>query len=228
MARPKGMERSLSADALRRAIGREEFDYVTLVDALKGYARPRAKVTALLRQNAIIRVKKGLYVFGPEIRRRPFSPELLANTIYGPSYVSMEYALAHYGLIPEQVNEVTCASLGRNKRFNTPVGRFSYQAIPERAFWIGVDRLELEHGAACLMATREKALADVIHLARRTNLNSLREMKTYLVSSLRIEEEPLSELDKGRMNAIAKSYGSRRVSRLAKVLSMIRQEAAHE
>ena len=140
MARPKGIERSLSADALRRDIGREEFDYVTLTGALKGYARPRAKITALLRRNAIIRVKKGLYVFGPEIRRRPFSLELLANMIYGPSYISMEYALAHYGLIPERVNEVTSASLERNKRFNAPVGRLSYQAIPEKAFWIGEER----------------------------------------------------------------------------------------
>lgn len=50
-------------------------------------------MTALLRKKAIIRVKKGLYVFGPEVRRRPFSLEVLANTIYGPSYISLQYAL---------------------------------------------------------------------------------------------------------------------------------------
>ena len=228
MAKPKGEGRSLSADALRRAIGREEFDYVTLIDALKGYARPRDKVTALLAQNAIVRVKKGLYVFGPDIRRHPFSREILANTIYGPSYISSQYALAHYGLIPEGVTEVTSASLGRNKLFSTPVGRFSYQAIPERAFWVGVDRLDLEHGGACLMATREKALADALHLARRVRLAGTKDMRTYLIDSLRIEEEALADMDCQHLNAIAERYVSRRVSLLAETLPLFKREARHE
>lgn len=228
MAKPKTESRSLSAEALRRTIGREEFDYVALLDALKGYARPRAKVTALLRQGAVVRVKKGLYVFGPEIRRHPFSLEILANTIYGPSYLSFEFALAHHGLIPEGVAEITSASLRRNKRFDTPVGRFSYRALPDRAFWIGVDRVELEHGGACLMATREKALADSLHLARGIRLSSRREMLTYLVDSLRIDEEALAGLDIEKMKAIAGRFGSRRVSLLARALTLLRGEARDE
>lgn len=228
MARPKGEGRSLSAEALRRTIGREEFDYVALLDALKGYARPRAKVTALLRQRAIVRVKKGLYVFGQEVRRHPFSLEILANTIYGPSYLSFEFALAHHGLIPEGVAEVTSASLGRNKRFETPVGRFTYRALPERAFWIGVDRLELERGGACLMATREKALADSLHLARGSRLRSPEEMLTFLVDSLRVDEESLAGLNAEQVNAIAERYGSRRVSLLSEAVTFLQREAPHE
>ena len=228
MAKPKGVGRSLSADALRRAIGREEFDYVTLIDVLKGYARPRDKVTALLAQKAILRVKKGLYVFGPDIRRHPYSREILANAIYGPSYISLQYALAHYGLIPEGVTEVTSASLGRSKLFATPVGRFSYQAIPERVFWVGVDRLDLEHGGACLMATREKALADALHLARRVRLTGTKDMKAYLVDSLRIEEGALAGMDDQHMNSIAERYVSRRVSLLAETLPLFNREARHE
>ena len=34
---------------------------------------------------------------------------LLAGSIYGPSYISFEYALSRYGLIPEAVYAVTCA-----------------------------------------------------------------------------------------------------------------------
>ncbi len=228
MARPKGKGRSLNAEALRRTIGREEFDYLSLLDALKGYARPRAKVTSLLRQGAIVRVKKGLYVFGPEIRRHPFSLEILANTIYGPSYLSFEFALAHHGLIPEGVAEVTSASLGRNKRFDTPVGRFTYRALPERAFWIGVDRLELEHGGACLMATREKALADLLDVARGQRFGSPREMRTYLVDSLRIDEGSLLALDSETLSSIAERYGSRRTRLLSEAVTLLQRETSHE
>jgi hypothetical protein len=42
-----------------------------------------------------IRVKKGLYLFGSDYRKGPYSPEIMANKIYGPSYVSREYALAY-------------------------------------------------------------------------------------------------------------------------------------
>jgi hypothetical protein len=56
------------------------FDYQSLLDSLKDYARPRDKITGLLRCGDIIRVKKGLYVFGGKYRRQPFSRELLANS----------------------------------------------------------------------------------------------------------------------------------------------------
>ena len=92
---------------LREQIGREEFDYPALMGALSQYANPRDKVTSLLRRGTIVRVKKGLYVFGEAYRRRPYSRELLANLIYGPSFVSLDYALAFHGLISERVEVIT-------------------------------------------------------------------------------------------------------------------------
>ena len=91
---------------LRQRVGREEFDYQALMAALPEYANPRDKVTVLLRRGDIIRVKKGFYVFGDELRRRPYSRELLANLIYGPSFVSLDSALSFHGLIPERVEVV--------------------------------------------------------------------------------------------------------------------------
>jgi hypothetical protein len=90
-------------DDLRRRVDGEEFDYQTLLDSLKKYECPRDKITSLLRQGAIIRVKKGVYVFGPKYTRRPFSREILANMIYGPSCISLDFALHYHGLIPERV-----------------------------------------------------------------------------------------------------------------------------
>ena len=59
--------------ALRKMVPHEEFDYQMLLHALKDYAHPRDKITDLLRKGAIVRVKKGLYIFGEDYRRNPYS-----------------------------------------------------------------------------------------------------------------------------------------------------------
>ena len=55
----------------------------------------------------------------------PISTEILANLIYGPSSISLDYALYYYGLIPEHVRVVTSITPQRNKIFNTPIGQFT-------------------------------------------------------------------------------------------------------
>src|SRR5512139_3071434 len=139
-------------DYLRGRIEGEEFDYQVLLHSLKRYERPRDKITSLLRQNAIIRVKKGIYVFGPKFVRRPFSREILANMIYGPSCISLDFALHYHGLIPERVEAITSVTTGRGRRFHTPVGLFVYRPIPPGVFSIGIDQVQLEGGRSFLMA----------------------------------------------------------------------------
>jgi predicted transcriptional regulator of viral defense system len=164
---------------LRQLIGREEFDYQALMAALSGYANPRDRVTALIRRGDVIRVKKGLYVFGDRLRRRPYSRELLANLIYGPSFVSLDTALSFHGLIPERVEAVTSVTCKRPKGFDTPVGRFIYRPSPRGAFHLGMDRVE-EGDVAFLIATPEKALADKVRDDRgnplRTNGDAARRL----------------------------------------------------
>ena len=121
---------------IRRHILHEEFDYQTLLHGLGQYSRPRDKISDLLRKGVIIRVKKGIYIFGEDYRRRPYSREILANLIYGPSYISLEYALHYFGLIPERVEAVTSVTTGRSRRYATPIGLFRYRMIPLPAFRI--------------------------------------------------------------------------------------------
>ena len=115
---------------LRQAIPFEEFDYQALMGALADYARPRDKVTDLLAKGIIVRVKKGLYIFGEKWRRKPFSREILANLLYGPSCVSLDYALHYHGLIPERVEAVTSVTTKRGARFNTPRRALPLQQCP--------------------------------------------------------------------------------------------------
>ena len=203
---------------IRNRITGEEFDYQALLDALQQYARPRDKISDLLRRGEIIRIKKGIYIFGSAYARRPFSREILANMLYGPSYVSLDYALHYHGLIPERAEAVTSVTCGRNRRFATPVGLFIYRSVPLAGYAEGIDRVEIEGGRAFLMATREKALADRIRDDRRSGVRSAGDMRRYLLESLRIDPAGLVGMDSARLEAIAALYRSRRIRLAASVV----------
>lgn len=203
---------------LRERIAFEEFDYQALLDGLRKYSRPRDKITSLFRKGDVIRVKKGIYVFGDRYRRRPYSREILANMIYGPSYVSMETALYYHGLIPEAVEAVTSVTEGRGRRFATPVGMFLYHGISAKAFPIGIDRVEIEPGRSFLIATREKALADKIQAERGAAIRSRAEMLAYLTDNLRIDPMVLGGLNAEIVSRAAERYRSRKLRLLADVI----------
>lgn len=203
----------------------EEFDYQTLLDAVQGYARPRMKISAMLTKGDIIRVKKGLYILGEPLRRCPFCRELLANLIYGPSCLSLEYALHYHGLTPERVETITSITCGRSRSFTTPVGTFSYRMIPLQAFRTGMDRIELGDGRSFLMAVPEKALADRIVAERGIGITTQKELHDYLLTDLRVDPDTLRRLDPARLVEIAHRYRSRRVQLLSDLVKRLQKGA---
>ncbi len=213
--------------SLRQRISRDEFDYQTLLDALQEYRRPRDRITRLLRQGTIIRVKKGLYIFGDDLRRGVIHRELLANLVHGPSYVSLEYALGYRGLIPERVEAVTSVTVNRSRQFDTPLGRFIYRRIPLSAFRTGVERVEVSEGHAFLMALPEKALADKLYTSR-VSLRTQRQVRAYLSEDLRIESESLRTLDPDLLADYAKRFGSAKIKLLCAVVRRLRHAAVED
>jgi hypothetical protein len=209
---------------LRQRIDREEFDYQALMAALSEYANPRDRVTALLRRGDIMRVKKGLYVFGDALRRRPYSRELLANLMYGPSFVSLDSALSFHGLIPEGVRAMTSVTTKRPKTFATPLGSFIYRQSPESGFHLGMDRVEQE-GVAFLIATPERALADKVRDDRGNELRSRADAARYLFESLRIDREGLAQMDPNRLDRLAAGLRSRKVALCAALVRQQRSRA---
>jgi len=212
-------------ERIRERIPQEEFDYQTLLVALGDYARPRDKISDLRSKGIILRVKKGLYVFGDRARHTPYSTEVLANLIYGPSYISLDYALQHYGLIPERVEGVTSVTTGRSRKFSTPVGLFIYRMIPLRAFQVGMDRIEIGDGRAFLMATPEKALADKIYEDRGTGLRTQKELVDYLERNLRVDLDAVREMNPDEMDAIALHYRSQKLRAFARFVRRMRRGA---
>ncbi|MDD2732656.1 MAG: hypothetical protein PHF56_01845 [Desulfuromonadaceae bacterium] len=210
---------------LLKSIPYEEFDYQTLLDAVHGYAQPRMKISGMLAKGDIVRVKKGLYILGETLRRRPFCRELLANLMYGPSYVSLEYALHYHGLTPERVETITSVTCGRSRTFDSPVGTFSYRMIPMEAFRTGMDQVELDDGRSFLIAIPEKALADRIVANRGAGISTQKELHAYLLEDLRIDPANLRALDPTRLTEIARHYRSRRVKLLADLIARLSKGA---
>jgi hypothetical protein len=216
---------------IRTRIQQEIFDYQTLTDALKDLSSPRDKITRLLRDGVITRVKKGLYVFGDKDRKYPYSKELLANLVYGPSYVSLDYALAYHGLIPERVEALTSVTPNRSRRFSTPVGLFTYRQIPLGAYEVGMVRVEGEHAQAFLIASPEKALADKIVSARGARIGSIGDMGRFLEEDLRIDAGAMRSLSTERIEEFAGRYRSLRLRRLGGYLRRLKRskkETANE
>ena len=208
---------------IRSRIQTEIFDYQSLTDALKDLSSPRDKITRLLREGVVVRVKKGLYVFGDKYRRNPYSKELLANLVYGPSYVSLDYALAYHGLIPERVEALTSVTPSRSRRFSTPVGLFIYRQIPSRAYEVGMVRVEGEHGQAFLIASPEKALADKIVSVRGATIASIRDMGRFLEEDLRIDTGAIRSLSGEKIDEFAGRYRSLRLRRLSGYLRRLQR-----
>lgn len=189
-----------------------EFDYNLLVHSLQGYRHPRNKISSLLKSGEIIRVKKGIYVKGCG---EPYSTPLLANLIYGPSYVSHDSALAFYGLIPERVHMITSVTLGRKKHFRTPVGEFVYEHLRPEMFDLGVRRHSVDEKRAFLIATPEKALADRIW--RIEGLDTKERLENFLEHDLRFEVDTLKTFALARLRKIARAFESRTLELLVEI-----------
>jgi hypothetical protein len=181
-----------------------EFDYVFLVDKLSGYVNPWGRITRLLKTGEIVRVKKGLYVPGKEYEKS-YSSFVLANLIFGPSYVSYASALSYYGLIPEAPNAVWSVTPARKKQFKTPLGNFEYFFQNTKLYSAGMARVQIDGEKFALMATPEKALFDFVKFRLSGCKKSATPLIDLLIEDLRIDEGSLGKLSVGRFEELARA-----------------------
>jgi hypothetical protein len=207
-------------EALRKLAGGEEIDYQFLIAALQNYSHPRDKISNWLKAGDLIRVKKGLYVFGKHIAHSPFSQEILANLIYGPSAISLSYALALYGLIPERASTVTNITHKRYKNFTTPVGTFIYYYLSPQKYTVGIELKTTASNRQFLIASPEKALCDqIIIIDKNLSLSSEQSIEDYLFSDMRIDEHALRDFNMDKLLAITKAYKNKNLEALARFLT---------
>ena len=206
------MEIMTAIEKIRNNISEEIFDYTHVMHALSGYKKPRDVVTRLLKNGDIIRIRKGLYVFGKMWQRQIIPKETLANLIYGPSAVSLEYALSYYNLIPEGVRSVTSVTTGRSRSYTTPLGHFSYIHLSSEKFAHGLSRIQ-DRYISIIITTPLKALADKVWTDKRFQPISPASYETYLFHDLRLDRSILKEFyDEKAFREIERCYHARKIT----------------
>lgn len=177
-----------------RRIGNIPIDMGVLKSLYADYQSPNMRIFSLEKKDVLIRLKRGLFVVSPEITGKLLSLELIANHIYGPSYVSMHYALRWYGLIPEHVFRLTSVTTRHTRTFNNSLGCFSYHGVSKDYFPIGITTKE-EEGVTYMIATPEKALCDMLLVEKYVPDRSLSSLEVFFEEDMRIDMDDLRSLD---------------------------------
>lgn len=185
---------------------------------LRDYTNPDDFISRMVKAGELIRLKNGFFLIAEKIESSPVPYEQIANLLYGPSYISFEWALSHYQMIPEGVYVVTSASVNKSKIFNTSTGTFDYTYLSHHRYAIGIDQQENTAGRF-LIATPEKALADLVHL--KSKKLGVRDLLIDLIEGRRMDEEQLRRLNKEHLRKIAENYHSKAVMNLMNVVGML-------
>lgn len=185
------------------------------LDELKEYGSPKSKLSRMAEHGECFPITKGLYETDPNV-----PAYLLAGSIYGPSYISFEYALNYHGLIPEAVYTVTSATFEKKKkkRYETSFGTFTYRDVPSEAFPLGI-RLVQEKDYFYRIAEPEKALCDQLYTI--SPIQNTQELLRLLTEDLRIEEAELKKLDINRVCEYSKAYHTTNIKKFCSLLRRI-------
>lgn len=198
-------------------------DAQALLTLLADYKKPREAILRMVKNDELIRLKNGVYLISEKIKHgnTTIIPlEQLANFLYGPSYVSMEWALSFYGMIPERVHTVTSMTLGRNKEYYTSIGDFSYLNLPARCYSIGITQKKSpDFLGGFLIASPEKALSDMVFKTCK-NLDK-DQLKEELIESKRIDPMCFRDLNKELLEEIAKCYHAKPVYYLRDLIGVL-------
>jgi predicted transcriptional regulator of viral defense system len=163
---------------LLELVGQEPVFYSSLL--LAGDVDPvdlGRQLSRWVKSGKLIQLRRGLYVIAKPHQKNPPHPFLVANRLKRGSYISLQSALEHHGLIPEYVPSTTSVTTGRPETISTPLGVYIFRHIKKELFF-GYRRTDLGSGQFAFVASAEKALLDLLYLTPASdNPNFLRELR---------------------------------------------------
>jgi len=171
-----------------------------LIQEFVEYVNPKDKIKRLVREGKLFPLVRGYY------ETDKMTPGYyLAKSIYGPSYLSFDFALSYYGLIPEAVYEFTSATYDKKKlkTYTNAFGTFTYRDVPKAVYPYGI-RIVEENGYVFQIASPEKALCDKLYAL--SPISNQRELEELLFSNLRIDRSEFEQLDREQILSIANQY----------------------
>lgn len=186
--------------------------YSMLADELSNYSDVDNKIRRLVDKGKLIKITKGLYETNSSI-----PGYYLASSIYGPSYLSFDFALFYYGLIPEKVYTFTSATFKKNKtkQYSNFFGNYTYRDVPSNVYPYEVMIVE-EDEYAFAIASPEKAICDKLYSL--SPVANKKELLNVLFEDLRIDKEEFNKLNKSVMYELCDLYKSTNLKILKKLL----------
>lgn len=186
--------------------------YGMLRNSLSKYKQPDNKIKRMSDAGEIIRLTKNIYETEKNI-----PGYLYANILYGPSYISFEYALSYHGLIPEAVYVYTSATFNKRKKksYHNTFGTYTYRDVPSKAYCY--DILVIENDIyPYSIASAEKALCDKLYTLKP--IRSIKDLKIILFDDLRIDQNAFNQLDFNKMNTLCDLYNSTTLKTFKKMI----------
>jgi predicted transcriptional regulator of viral defense system len=123
----------------------------------------RRQLSRWKQTGKIYQLRRGLYCLAPPFQKVKPHPFLVANRLIPASYVSLQSALAYYGMIPEHVPVTTSVTAARPAHWETPLGIFDFRRI-QAEFFNGYRLVDLGEKQQAFIASPEKALLDLVYL----------------------------------------------------------------
>lgn len=179
----------------------------------KDYTDIKGRIRRDIKAGKLTQVSRGVYESNANT-----DGKYLAGLIYGPSYLSFDYALSHYSLIPETTyNTYTSATFnkGKTKRHENSFGLYTYRDVPNAAYNLGVYIVE-EDGYSYQIASAEKAVCDKLYTLQP--VKNKRELNMLLFSDLRIDKTIFDKLNKDDIMQLAPLYKSTNLKLLMKII----------
>ena len=165
----------------------------------------------------LYQLRRGVYALSPPFQKVKPHPFVIANTLLRPSYVSLQAALAHYGLIPDYTPVTTSVTTARPGQWQTALGEYAFRRI-KPAWWQDFRWLEVSVGQYAWIATPEKALLDLVYLEPGGD------DPAYL-ASLRLHA--LDRVEVTTLDALAQRGGPK-LQRAARAIAVLARAAAEE
>lgn len=200
---------------LLEIVGNEPLFETSLL--LAGNVNPRDIRRQLSRWSTaekIYQLRRGLYALAPPYQKVIPHPFLIANRLVHGSYVSLQSALAYYGMIPENVPVTTSVTTDRPGTFSTPLGMYHFRHM-QTDWFHDFHYIELGNDQRAFIATPEKALLDLVYL------ESGSDTKVYL-EELRLQT--LEQLDFQRLVQLVNKNKKPMLSRAVEIVRQLVDE----
>ena len=185
--------------------------------AFEHYGKPndlRRQVLRWVSKKYMYPLKKGVYLLDEEYRKIKPSFLFVANQLLSPSYISLEYALGFYGLIPEKVTVITSITTKKTQNYKNILGKFEYKSINKKLFFGMAQNTENEQ--KYFIAEPEKAVLDFFYFA----YNAKPDFAYF--ESMRFQN--IDKLNKSRLLLYSKKY-NKRVQKIAGVLLQFAEDS---